>query len=819
MTYNLVVRILVYESELANLRAKVCSEALLLQVANMKRMLVNATQADEVRVALVDDRQLLDLDIEYPDQKRKKSDIYKGIITSIEPSLGAVFVNYGSERHGFLPIKEISREYFLTHDQDHLEVPNINIVLKVGQELVVQVDKEERGNKGAALTTFISLAGSYLVLMPNNPRAGGISRRIDGEERDQLRESIGQLEIPEGMGVIVRTAGVSKGKEELQWDLNILLRYWEAIKQAAVAKAGPYLIHEEGDVIIRAIRDYLRQDVNEVVIDQVDAYEKARHHLSQVRPEFIERIKLYKDETPLFSRFQVEQQIEAAHQREVRLPSGGSLVIDQTEALVSIDINSSRATKGKSIEETALNTNLEAAVEIARQLRIRDIGGLIVIDFIDMTPTRNQREVETHLRDSLSMDRARIQVGRISRFGLLEMSRQRLRSSLNKASQVACPRCEGKGMIRSVESTALSIVHMIQEQALHAPPQSEFQLQAPLDVATYLVNEKRAQIEAIEKHNPVKVLIIPNPRLETPNYSLKHITQEELAKEKLGGDLSSYQMVELNKTETVTKKFEPIKVEAEPAINQFLKHDANVGINPNSRGPIAQLIKKLFGLGAVKPTTPKTRQSNQKQPSLASSLTEAAREQHRGNRSRNEPRERGPQRPRNPRHSNAAPAGNSNAEGEAVARPARNTPEGEGNTRPPRSNGNRSRRGNRGGQRRSQNPNAAAATNPTPTTEATGTVIPSSPAVVEAPRTTQAAPEVAHQVVHQPVVTTPPKVESAVVHHEPVKTHEPVKVPAPISVPIVETPVVSEPPKRPHRPQRVEAPAQDTANIKPNDES
>lgn len=370
----------------------------------MKRMLINATQPDEVRVAITDDSKLIDLDIEIPGQEQKKSNIYKGIITSIEPSLGAVFVNYGSERHGFLPLKEISREYFLQDIEGDFDSIDINRVLKLGQELVVQVDKEERGTKGAALTTFISLAGSFLVLMPNNPRAGGISRRIEGDERDQLRETINQLSLPEGMGLIVRTAGLGRPKEELEWDLKILLRYWEAVKQAAVAKPGPYLIHQESDVIIRAIRDYLRQDVEEILIDDEVAFENARHYINQVRPQFVERLKLYREHLPLFSRFQIEQQIENAHQREIRLPSGGSLIIDHSEALIAIDINSARATRGASIEETALSTNLEAAEEIARQLRIRDIGGLIVIDFIDMTPLRNQREVENCLRNALSQD-------------------------------------------------------------------------------------------------------------------------------------------------------------------------------------------------------------------------------------------------------------------------------------------------------------------------------------------------------------------------------------------------------------------------------
>ena len=528
----------------------------------MRRMLINATQPDELRVAITDDARLIDLDIEHPGHEQKKSNIYKGRITSIEPSLGAVFVDYGSERHGFLPLKEVSHEYFLT-SIDNPEAIDIRQVLKVGQELVVQIEKEERGTKGAALTTFISLAGSYLVLMPNNPRAGGISRRIEGAERDQLKESISQLDIPEGMGIIIRTAGVGKKAEELKWDLSVLLRYWEAVKQAAIAKPGPYLIHQESDVIIRAIRDYLRQDIEEIIVDEPNAYEKARNYLNQVRPDFLSRLKLYSDHLPLLSRFQIEQQIEAAYQREVRLPSGGSIVIDVTEALVSIDINSARATKGGSIEETAHNTNLEAAEEIARQLRIRDIGGLVVIDFIDMTPARNQRDVENRLREALHFDRARIQVGRISRFGLLEMSRQRLRSSLSKSTQVTCPTCEGAGAIRGVESLALSIIHLIQEHASKAS-HVLLQVQLPVDTATYLLNEKRDVLENIKAHSQIQIMIIPNPHLQSPQYQLKEVKDEH------GKAIASYKLAKILKAEPSAKKAPLAKASPEPAINEYL---------------------------------------------------------------------------------------------------------------------------------------------------------------------------------------------------------------------------------------------------------
>ncbi|MBW5802700.1 Rne/Rng family ribonuclease [Coxiella endosymbiont of Ornithodoros amblus] len=561
----------------------------------MKRMLINATQPDEVRVAVTDDSKLIDLDIEIPGQEQKKSNIYKGIITSIEPSLGAVFVNYGSERHGFLPLKEISREYFLQEIEGDFDSIDINQVLKLGQELVVQVDKEERGTKGAALTTFISLAGSFLVLMPNNPRAGGISHHIEGDERDQLRETINQLSLPEGIGLIVRTAGLGRPKEELEWDLKILLRYWEAVKQAAIAKPGPYLIQQESDVIIRTIRDYLRQDVEEILIDDEVAFENARHYINQVRPQFVERLKLYREHLPLFSRFQIEQQIENAHQREIRLPSGGSLIIDHSEALIAIDINSARATRGASIEETALSTNLEAAEEIARQLRIRDIGGLIVIDFIDMTPLRNQREVENCLRNALSQDRARIQIGRISRFGLLEMSRQRLRSSLTRSTQIACPRCNGEGTVRSIESLGLSIIHIIQEQASKAK-NIHFQLQVPVDLATYLINEKRELLRYIEYHYAVKITVVPNQYMETPLYQLRQmkIDPASLAH---GKGMASYKLTKVFKTEVPQKQ--EIRPFSEPAIQQFLTPPpAAAPTTPRKTaapGLFKRLMVKMFG--------------------------------------------------------------------------------------------------------------------------------------------------------------------------------------------------------------------------------
>lgn len=585
-----------------------------------RRMLINATQPDELRVAIMDDSKLVDLDIEIPGQEQKKSNIYKGVISSIEPSLGAVFVNYGSERHGFLPLKEISREYFLQETQHDFDSIDINQVLKVGQELVVQVDKEERGTKGAALTTFISLAGSFLVLMPNNPRACGISRRIEGEERDQLRETISKLELPEGMGLIVRTAGLGRSREELEWDLKILLRYWEAIKRAAVAKSGPYLIHQESDVIVRAIRDYLRQDIEEILIDEEQACNNARHYISQVRPHLVERLKLYRNHLPLFSRFQIERQIENAHQREIRLPSGGSLIIDQTEALVALDINSARATRGTSIEETAFSTNLEAAEEIARQLRIRDIGGLIVIDFIDMTPVRNQRDVENCLREALKQDRARIQIGRISRFGLLEMSRQRLRSSLTRSTQIPCPRCSSEGTIRSIESLGLSIVHVIQEQASKAK-NIHFQLQAPVDLATYLINEKREVLRNIEKHYPVKITVVPNQYIETPTYQLKQIKIDPANLDHTKGTLS-YKLAKIHKTEIPQRQ--EIRPFAEPIIQQFLTTPRMIPTpimprKPGNTGLFKRLMTKMFGSNEPLSPDPKTRESLLQQPRHRSS--------------------------------------------------------------------------------------------------------------------------------------------------------------------------------------------------------
>ncbi|MGY6555427.1 MAG: Rne/Rng family ribonuclease [Wenzhouxiangella sp.] len=495
----------------------------------MKRMLINATQPEELRVAIADGQTLLDLDIEVPAQEQKKSNIYKGRITRVEPSLDACFVEFGSERHGFLSMKEIAREYFNEEAQKNFDAGNrvdIKDAVQAGQEVIVQVDKEERGTKGAALTTFISLAGRYLVLMPNNPRAGGVSRQISRDERKELLDTLKQVEVPESMGLIVRTAGVGREQEDLQWDLDYLLQLWTAIQEAAKTRRAPFLIYQESNLIIRALRDYLREDIGEILVDSDQVFEDAREFMQQVMPHNLRKLKSYKDDTPLFSRYQIESQIESAFSREVRLPSGGALVIDHTEALLSIDINSARATKGADIEETALQTNLEAADEIARQLRIRDLGGLIVIDFIDMLSKDAQRQVETRLREAMRIDKARVQFGRISRFGLLEMSRQRLRPSLGESSYHTCPRCDGYGSIRSIESLALSIVRLTEEEAMKSHT-SRVIIQAPIEVANFLLNEKRVTLAEIERRNKLPITVVANRWLQTPHFEVIRLKGNE----------------------------------------------------------------------------------------------------------------------------------------------------------------------------------------------------------------------------------------------------------------------------------------------------
>ncbi len=583
----------------------------------MKRMLINATQKEELRVALVDGQRLFDLDIESPGHEQKKANIYKGKITRVEPSLEAAFVDYGAERHGFLPLKEIAREYFPA-DYVYQGRPNIRDIISEGQEVIVQVNKEERGNKGAALTTFISLAGSYLVIMPNNPRAGGISRRIEGDERLELKDALSSLDVPEGVGLIVRTAGVGKSPEELQWDLKVLLHHWEAIKQASESRPAPFLIHQESDVIVRAIRDYLRRDIGEILIDSPKVYEKAKAHIKLVRPDFINRVKLYQGEVPLFSHYQIESQIESAFQREVRLPSGGSIVIDATEALTAIDINSARSTRGGDIEETALNTNLEAADEIARQLRLRDLGGLIVIDFIDMTPVRHQREVENRIRDAVRQDRARIQISRISRFGLLEMSRQRLSPSLGESSHHVCPRCQGTGKIRDNESLSLSILRLLEEEALKENTKQVHTI-VPVKIASYLLNEKRKAIHSIEKRHDVDIIVVPNEAMETPNFSVFRVRDGEEVNE------LSYNLAKLHQDQDETFAAEESlvsrNIEATPAETPAVESAAvSLAITMPAPAPIERkepkapsLLSRLFAaLKGLFASEPKPEEKNKK---------------------------------------------------------------------------------------------------------------------------------------------------------------------------------------------------------------
>ena len=543
----------------------------------MKRMLFNATHSEELRVAIVDGQKLIDLDIEYSGKEQRKSNIYKAVITRVEPSLEAVFVDYGTDRHGFLPFKEIARAY-LQNQESEVSRSRIASILKEGQELIVQVDKDERGNKGAALTSFISLAGRYLVLMPNNPRGGGVSRRVEGDERAELRDVLSQLEVPAGMSLIARTAGIGRNVEELQWDLNYLLQLWNAIEAASHGQKGPFLIYQEGSLVIRAIRDLFQPDIGEILIDTESIYDQACQFMGHVMPANVHKVKLYHDDVPLFSRFQIEHQIETAYRRDVTLPSGGAIVIDHTEALVSIDVNSARATRGADIEQTALNTNLEAAEEIARQLRLRDLGGLIVIDFIDMENTRNQRDVENRLRDALRYDRARVQTGKISRFGLLELSRQRLQPSLGETSHTACPRCHGTGFIRDTESSALHILRILQEEAMKENT-AIVRAQVPVDVATFLLNEKRGDIYAIEARLKVHVMLIPNIHLETPNYAVLRIRHDEANQLELAE--ASYQLVEIPEETSEPKDQQDKQRPAKPVA-------AVRGITPQQPAPIVQ---------------------------------------------------------------------------------------------------------------------------------------------------------------------------------------------------------------------------------------
>ncbi len=684
----------------------------------MKRMLINATQPEELRVALVDGQKLYDLDIEVPSRGQKKSNVYKGKITRIEPSLEAAFVDYGAERHGFLPLKEVARGYFREGAAQGGGRVSIKDALREGQELIVQVEKEERGNKGAALTTFVSLAGRYLVLMPNNPRAGGVSRRIEGEDRNLVRDAMAQLEYPPEMGLIVRTAGIGRNVEELQWDLDYLMHLWESIEKAAEERPAPFLIYQESNVIIRALRDYLRSDIGEILIDDEDVYNRAREFMQQVMPHNLGKLKLYQDPVPLFSRYQIESQIESAFQREVRLPAGGAIVIDHTEALISIDINSARATKGSDIEETALNTNLEAADEIARQLRIRDLGGLIVIDFIDMQPTRHQREVENRLREALRMDRARVQIGRISRFGLLEMSRQRLRPSLGESSQIVCPRCMGQGTVRSVESLSLSILRIVEEEAMKDKT-GRVIARVPVDVGTYLLNEKREILLALEKRHGLAVSLIPTPSMETPHYEVTRLRSDELEGEQ---GAASYRLPEPEKEQEASPERLLGAVTAPPVTEQAAVQSvapqqpapppttaaatpAPAGASP---GLIRRLWASLFGKGeAPQEEQPRPRQkgrAGERSGRGKGAATRAGSERGRsGGRRRPQGQDKGARRGG---QNGARKARDIRPEEvKEVVTPAPETPAGktdkaEGGNRPSgQSRG--SRRGRRGGRRRS----------------------------------------------------------------------------------------------------------------------
>ncbi len=617
----------------------------------MKRILINATQAEELRVAMVNGQRLYDLDIEVPSREQKKSNIYKGKITRIEPSLEAAFVNYGAERHGFLPFKEISKIYFSDNAKDDNGKVSIKDAVKVDQEIVVQIEKEERGNKGAALTSFISLAGRFLVAMPQNPRAGGVSRRIEGEDRDQLKKVLNELNMPEGMGVIVRTAGVGRSVEEMQWDLDYLNQVWSAIENAAKERSAPFLIYQESDIVVRALRDHYKNDVGEILIDSERAYQQAYDFMSMVMPNSLNKLKKFDDKLPLFNRFQIENQIESAFSREVTLSSGGAIVIDHTEALTSIDINSARATKGSDIEETAKNTNLEAADEIARQLRIRDLGGLIVIDFIDMMQNKNQREVESRLRNAVYDDRARVQIGRISRFGLLEMSRQRLRPSLDESSQIVCPRCNGQGTIRDVESLSLAVLRLLEEEALKDST-GKILAKIPVECATYLLNEKRDKVEDIEKRRQVHLVIIPDPNLELPHFHLERVKENDTHRHEsnykksyeLTTEEEAVNLVEISSSQTPKSEIAAVQRVQPPA-----PKPQPVQPSPtNSEGLVRKLVKALFG-GSKAPQ--EAAQAADKKPAAA---TRGTRNQN-SNRNRNSNRTRNSQsRNRNQRNADSS---------------------------------------------------------------------------------------------------------------------------------------------------------------------
>jgi ribonuclease E len=644
----------------------------------MKRMLINATQAEELRVALVDGQKLYDFDIEHPSQEQKKSNIYKGIITRIEHSLEAAFVNYGADKHGFLPLKEVSPT--AVHSDDlSLSRSKIKELLKEGQEVIVQIEKEERGNKGAALTTYISLAGTYLVLMPNNPKAGGISRRIEGETRNELRDAMDGLTVPENMGLIVRTAGCGKSTEELQWDLNYLLQLWEAIDRSSKEKSKPFLIFQESNVIIRALRDHLRADIDEILIDKESSFKLVSSFLKQVMPHYLSKAKLYSDSVPLFNRYQIESQIETAYSRTVELPSGGELVIDHTEALTSIDINSARATKGHDIEETALNTNLEAADEIARQLRLRDLGGLFVIDFIDMLTNKNQRAVGNRIRDALKIDRARVQTSRISRFGLLEMSRQRLRPSLGDTTQLTCPRCNGQGEIRNVESVALSVLRILEEEAMKSGTDKVI-AHLPIECATFLLNEKRPSIDQIESRLKVHIIVLPCKHLETPTYTIERIKSKN---EEGSVENTSYSQIKTEEINTPAFINQASQKTERAVIKEFLPDaPAPVQNKKTSAGLISRFWNKLVSSTEV---TEVVTEKKKETPSAPERAQNARKNPNNRNRNRN---------PHNTQNKKATEENKSNKNEQAVveksSEPSRETTENK-----PRNQQKRNNRNNR----------------------------------------------------------------------------------------------------------------------------
>ncbi|MGB6105946.1 MAG: Rne/Rng family ribonuclease, partial [Pusillimonas sp.] len=614
----------------------------------MKRMLFNATHQEELRVAIVDGQKLIDLDIETAGREQRKGNIYKGVITRIEPGLEACFVSYGEDRHGFLPFKEVARSYF----KEGVDVRSVRIqdALSEGQELIIQVEKEERGNKGAALTTFISLAGRYLVLMPNNPRGGGVSRRVEGEDRQELRETMDQLDIPAGMSIIARTAGIGRNVEELQWDLSYLLQLWAAIDGAARENAAPILIYLESSLVIRAIRDYYSPEIGEILIDTDDIHEQATAFMSVVMPDTVQRVKMYRDDIPLFSRFQIEHQIETAYSRTVQLPSGGSVVIDHTEALVAIDVNSARSTRGSDIEETATRTNLEAADEVARQLRLRDLGGLIVIDFIDMEEGKNQRAVEQRLRDALHFDRARVQMGKISRFGLMELSRQRLRPALNEGSHVTCPRCNGTGVVRDAESSALHVLRLLQEEAMKEGTAS-LHAQVPVEVATFLLNEKRADITKIESRLKVNLILIPNKNLETPHHHIERLRHDDprLEDSKTSIELVSQPEEQLtwapNKAQETKSRPEALVKGITPSQPAPISAAPAPAAAPESAGLFKRLINWLTGAGTpAAQEAPKTEAASKSQSGRGKNTRHGDRRE-RGHGDRNNRNRRGERRP------------------------------------------------------------------------------------------------------------------------------------------------------------------------------